>query len=412
VLVIAAWAACWIRSVNQDRFALGKSTWVPPLSFMAGDFRVHIDHVARVYASGGDPYRNPGDWVCQSLPYPPMVPRLFSWVALFSTPTAVRIWLSALGAVFIAGAYAAWRTRRALGLRPGPLALVVAALVTSTPAVLAMERGQCDPAVIPALLIVAWLLKKPAAWRELAAGALLALAAWVKYYPGLAVLAFPAMGRWRGLVTFAAVAALIGAVDRVDVKQSIDNGLAISRATPHRNPTLPLDHSIVAEWRSLWVRKFVPMMRKVPPPVAAAVLLVPPIVVVVRRFARAKNQGPLVFPLLLWLTAAATFAMPYSIDYNLVVLPLAALAVWDRRDRPLVHAAMALLLVWWQPFILPVRGEALFYVKLAGLYAVGASLAARAGESAAVATFRPMALTFQRSGRPPVMVRTRGAEDP
>ena len=100
-----------------------------------------------------------------------------------------------------------------------------------------MERGQCDPVVIPALLAVAWLLRGRAAWRELAAGAVLALAAWVKYYPGLAVVAFPALGRWRGLATFVAVAGLIGAYDFTDFKRSVDNGLAISRHVPKYYPT-------------------------------------------------------------------------------------------------------------------------------------------------------------------------------
>ena len=383
LVLIAVWAGFWVRSVDLDRFALGRSTWVPPLPFMAGDFKVHLDHVARVYASGVDPYRVQDDLACATFPYPPMIPRLFSWVALVSTPTAVRIWLTVLAGIFVAGAYAAWRTRRELGLRPVPLAVVVAALVYSTPALLAMERGQCDPVVIPALLAVAWLLRGRATWRELAAGAVLALAAWVKYYPGLAVVAFPALGRWRGLAVFVAVAGLIGAYDRAEVKRSVDNGLAISRNSPRYYPTLPLTHSIVAEWRSLSVRRFVPLLRKVPPVGAAALLLVPPVALVTRRFARADDPAPLVFPFLLWLTAAATFAMPYSIDYNLVVLPLAALAVWDPRDPIPVHVAMGFLLLWWQPVALPVRGELLFYVKLAGLYAVGVSLALRAGGSSA-----------------------------
>lgn len=394
--LIAAWAGLWVRSLGADRYALGGATWVPPLPFMAGDFKVHIDHVARVYAAGGDPYRTPGDWVCQCFPYPPMVPRLFSWVALVSTPVAVRVWLCVLAGVFLVGALAAWRARRAMGLRPVPLAAVVAALACSSPALLAMERGQCDPAVIPALLAVAWLLRGRGAARDLAAGALLALAAWVKYYPGLAVVAFPALGRWRALAAFVAVAGLIGAVDRVDVKRSIDNGLALSRAYPRHYPTPPMHHSIVSEWRSLWVRRYVPLLRKVPPPCAAALLLVPPVALVTRRVARARGPGPLVFPYMLWLTAAATFAMPYSVDYNLAVLPLAALAVWDRRDPPRVHAAMACLLVWWQPFALPLRGEVLFYAKLAGLYAVGASLAARADESAAAVTVVPRPWAFVR----------------
>ena len=68
--------------------------------------------------------------------------------------------------------------------------------------------------------------------------------------------------------------------------------------------------------------------------------------------------------------------MPYSIDYNLVPLPLAALAVWDRRDPLAVHAALVLaILTWGQPLALPLAGDTLLLLKLSTLYAVGTSLA-------------------------------------
>ena len=70
--------------------------------------------------------------------------------------------------------------------------------------------------------------------------------------------------------------------------------------------------------------------------------------------------------------------MPYSNDYNLLPLPLCALAVWDRRDPAWVHLALGLLLACWQPVRPPVDAEVLFVIKLAALYAVGASLCARA----------------------------------
>ncbi len=380
LLMLAAWAWVWIKSVGDNRFALGQLTWVPALRFMAGDFRVHLDHVARVYASGINPYRLRDDWACMAFPYPPMVPRLFAWVTLVSPDAAVKIWLTTLASVLGLGGFAAWRTREELTLCRLPLALILAGLAWSTPALLAMERGQCDPAVIPALLAVAWLLREPASWRDLAAGALLAVTAWLKYYPGLAVIAFLALRRWRGLAAFVVVAGLIGVYDLDNVRKSIENGLAISQSIPKRYPTLPTNHSIIGEWRSLWVQRFIPLMRKVPPPYAATLLLIPPVVLVSRRIGRSACPGPLIFPWLLWLTASATFAMPYSVDYNLVILPLAALAVWDPRDPPPVHLALGLLLVWWQPFSLAIRGEWLFYIKLAALYAVGLSLMRRALE--------------------------------
>ncbi len=95
---------------------------------------------------------------------------------------------------------------------------------------------------------------------------------------------------------------------------------------------------------------------------------------------------------MLWVVALATFFPPVSNDYNFCVMPLVVLAVWDRRDPLLVHVAMALLLVWWQPLALMIGGRTLLVFKLLGLAAAGVSLAERAAAPAippAAASSRP-----------------------
>ena len=62
------------------------------------------------------------------------------------------------------------------------------------------------------------------------------------------------------------------------------------------------------------------------------------------------------------------------------------MAVWDRRDRVIVHLLMALLLLWWQPIQLPIGATLVFTFKLAGLAAVGTSLVARVREQGVAAT--------------------------
>jgi hypothetical protein len=379
--LLAVWAGWWVESARRDRLVIGRLAWMPALPFLAGDFTVSIDHTARLFAAGGDPYRR-DDWVCAVFPYPPMVPRVFAWVSLVDTPTAARVWLSALAAVLAAGGVAAWKTRRELGLSPIPLSWALAAALYSTPAVMAMERGQCDPLAVPALVAVSWLLRRRSPGRDVAAGALLGLTAWLKYYPGFAAVGLLALGRRRALAAFVAAAGLVGLIDLADVRRSVANGAAVSARVRALGPgaCFPWGHSFDQGWPALWAAAPSPWRRlgSVPDPLVAAALILPAVALVSRRVGRARDPGPLVAPLLLWLTAAATFAMPFSTDYNLVPLPLAALAVWDRRDRPAVHAAMGALLPWWQPVALPVEGCWLFLVKLAGLYAVGASLAARA----------------------------------
>jgi len=369
--LIGLWVGWWVASSRRDSMVFGTSTWVPPLSFLAGDFKVHVDHVARLQAAGVDPYRQAGDWVCALYPYPPMVARSFAWVALVGPATAARLWQVALASLFAGGAVAAWRTRRVLGLSE--------AVLFSTPAVFAMERGQSDPMVILPLGVSAWLLARRGAGPDLAAGALLGATAWLKYYPGLAAVALLALGRSRALAAFVAVAALIGVVDLDGVRRSIRNGAigqaAMADKVPHVHET---KHSLVENWPSLkFVRRSRPL-RQVPGAVAAAALLLPAVVAVSRQVARSADPGPVLFPYLLWLTAAATFGMPYANDYNLVPLPLAILATWDRRDPWPAQVALGVMLAWWQPFWLPMGGPALLGIKLAGLYAAGACLAARA----------------------------------
>jgi Glycosyltransferase family 87 len=376
--LIVIWAAWWIKSIQQDSLVYGKLTWVSPLPFLAGDFKVHIDHTARLVAAGVNPYRLTDDWVCAQFPYPPMIPRLFVWVALVSTPTAVKIWLGAVATFLGIGAWVAWRTRRALGLWPVSLPVLVAALIYSTPAVLAMERGQCDPLVIPAMLAVAWLARGGSAGRQLATGSLLGLTAWIKYYPGLAVVGLLALGRWKAASAFVVVVGLIGLFDRVEVRQSIENGKALSHGISATPVVLPTVHSIVSCWKALPVVRANRPLRRISPPVAAALLLVPVLIAVSRQVAQSREATSLIAPYFLWLTALATFAMPYAIDYNLIPLPLAALCVWDRRDPVFVHMMMGLFLLWWQPIELNVSGNVLLVIKLGALYAVGYCLARRA----------------------------------
>jgi len=42
-----------------------------------------------------------------------------------------------------------------------------------------------------------------------------------------------------------------------------------------------------------------------------------------------------------------------------------------------VHLAFAALVLWWQPFALPLSGRVVMFIKLAGLIAVAVSLASR-----------------------------------
>jgi hypothetical protein len=404
--LIGLWVGWWVSIVRRDTMAYGTPTWVPALPFLAGDFKTHIDHVARIRASGIDPYRKKDDFACTVHQYPPMIGRAFSWVVFFDVRTSIRVWIASLGLILTAGALASWRARRALRLAEIPPALVVAAVLFSTPALYAMERGQADPLILLPFIVSAWLLGRRGAWPEVAAGCLLGATAWLKFYPGVSMIALVVFGRRKAIMGFIAVASLIGIVDYDGAKRAIRNGSKVMVALKYDRPSFfqPWEHWLVSAWNSNdFVRGDI-TLRHVPGTVVELAMLVPLIVLVSRRVARSANPGPIVFPYLLWLTAATTFALPGSNDYNLAVLPMAALAVWDVRDSWRVQLSMALLLIWWQPFWLPVSGQVLLMIKFASLCAVGASLVARStqvGEQGSTSTesnlFRP---TFAGLRRP------------
>jgi hypothetical protein len=381
---LALWAAWWVKSACQDRLAYGRHTWVPILPFLGGDFRVHIDHVSRVWAAGRDYYLDPCDWICTQQPFGPMVPRLFGWVQFVETKTATRLWIAALGAIAVVAGAAVARSRRGNGLKSLPWPCLAALLTFSTPFVTAMERAQVDPIMLPALLAAGVLLnaRNARGAAELAAGAILSTFAWIKYYPALTLLGLVALRRWRAAIAFAAVGGAIGLIDAPRIRQALTDASKLAQDGGDLNAhTHPVQHAIGKFWPRLWARTPWPSVGRVPGPLVSGFLLGPALVLVARRVGASPARDRLAGPLLVWITAAGTFALPYSNDYNLVFLPVAVLATWSARDPWPVHLALLALLPWWQPFALPIDGPPLFLAKLAALYASGVCLTRRAREA-------------------------------
>ena len=156
---------------------LARWTWVPPLAFLAGDFKVHIEHVARLQAEGGRPVSQGGRLGLRLVPLPadgrPVV-RLGE----VAGPGVGREGLARgqVALLFVAGAIEAWRARRALGLAEIPPAWVVVGVLYAAPTLFAMERGQSDPLVLLPLIVASWLLARGTSWAEFAAGIVLGAA--------------------------------------------------------------------------------------------------------------------------------------------------------------------------------------------------------------------------------------------
>jgi hypothetical protein len=375
---LAFWGVWWVDSVRADRLVGGQHTWIPVLPFLAGDFVHNVDPPSRFWVAGGDPYQDTPMTFCY--PYPPVVPRLFAWVGLLTPRTAMVVWLVALAAIAAAGTRACWSTRRELGLCEVPLPIALAAVLYSSPVLYALERGNVDLIILLAVLVALGLMRRRTAATEAVAGLVLAVASWSKLYPGLLALGLLALRRRRVLAAYAVAGGVIGVLSLPDLPRFLRNNrtmVGVFSAGPV-GFVHPLEHSLTGCWRRLWEGTPLSRLAGVPGGVVTLGVLLPLVLWISLRVSRCADRSRLAYPYLLWVLALATFVPPVANDYNLFFLPMAALAVWDRRDPVYVHMMMAPLLLWWQPLALPIDGRVLLAFKLTGLAAVGLSLAGRA----------------------------------
>jgi hypothetical protein len=377
-VLLGLWAGWWAFSLRQDKLAMGEATWINTLDFLGGDFLSNYAAV-RARAAGIDPYREPyGDAYGIAYDYSPLVMDLFSWCLVVPRRAAILLWMGAVAAVAALGAWASWRTRRALGLAEIPLPAGVAATLVSTPVLFAMERGNCDALVLLLALLGAWAADRRTPFGDLAAAFCLALATWVKPYALLAGLGLVAARGLSPLAVMGACFVALGLVHPEGTRSYL--AFAASQVATYGAPFHPAAHPLSTYWPMLWAGTPLEPLAKVPGLAASAALLLPPALLVSWRFRGARPRG-LLFPFLAWLLALATFLPPFSNDYNLIHLPIAALALWHLRDGWPSQLAMAALLLSWQPFQLPLSPKLVFAFKLAGLIAVGAMLLRRIAES-------------------------------
>jgi hypothetical protein len=351
-------------------------TWVNSNSILGGDFLANY-RAARAWLAGINPYLEPFGDPAPYL-YAPILFRLFAWCHFFDARSAVFLWMVALVAMSSFGAVASWRARRALALSAVPLPFVLGAVLCSFPITFALERGNCDLLVLLLLVPAACALRQRSAWRDVVAGACLGLAPWIKVYAAFLVLSLPALRRWRALAFFALCFAAIWLIDIEGVHQFRRN---VREYVKFYNIGFAYGgHMFTTWWGPLWRDTPLDWLGQLPGIIGAAAALFPLAFWVSLRVRWCSDPSVLIYPYLLWLTALATFLAPVSSDYNLFFLPLASLALWDRRDSPFVHALMMLMVLWWQPLRLEIGPRLFFLFKLAGLLAVALSLLARCRE--------------------------------
>jgi len=381
--LLVLWGCWWASSLHRDKLASGHRTWIPCWHWLGCDFE-HNYYAARVWLAGGDPYESFPKRLAgmtDKYVYPPVVLACFAWCGLLDTQPAFLVWLSVLAGIAVLGGLAAWRTRRALDLAKVPLLLVFAAVLLSYPILFEMERGNCNLLVLLFVVAGAWALRREGLAADVVTGLCLAVAAWIKMYPGLLILGVLALRRWRAAGIFVVVALAIGLSDVPATLHFARNLKEASNIYPDKyGHFFRWSHTLAGSWQIQWAGTRLTWLTRLPGTAAWACLVLPLALWVSRRIYKNPGASRLVVPYLLWLAAAGSFLPVSANDYSLVFLPPAALAVWDRRDGVIVHVLMAFTLLWWQPLSWPVEAQFLWYCKLSGLVGVAFSLINRARE--------------------------------
>ena len=285
----------------------------------------------------------------------------------------MAIFAGFIAAVLTTATFMSLHFRRVAAMVDVPDPLAVATVLLSMPVMFAMERGNCDTLVLTLLLIAAWAMARYTNWAwDAMAGVALAVAFWIKIYPGVLFLAPLAMRRYRVFVMAVVVAALIGAAMAGQTAEwlSASGSTQTARVGPIKELTdwiqgkgstgeLALQfnpvfvrcmHSLTTYWPLFWGRLGLEWVARVPNLLCAGLILGPLTLWGSYRVWRTPVRGWIVYPYLLWLALVATFLMPLSYDYNMIYFPLLILAVCDRRDPRWVHVLMlSSCLLWWQP---------------------------------------------------------------
>ena len=260
-----------VDELAEDRLAGGRDTWVPCFQWLGCDFD-HNYFSTRLWLEGGDPYEGfprrlpPG--ARDKYVYPPIVLPCFAWCGLMPLRPALLVWWTVQASIVVLASVVACR------VRPG-----------------FADWGQClcflpsRPywAVTPCCS--RWSVETATSWcccscwqcfgpagasprRDGIAGTCLALAAWIKIFPGIVLLAVLFYRRWRLAAVFAGVGLAIGLVNLPGNLAFARNLHEQSGITPDKcGIFFPWCHTLTGHWQLLARHlPFEPWLLKAPGP--------------------------------------------------------------------------------------------------------------------------------------------------
>ena len=398
IVLLVVWGYWWTVSLFKGRLQTP-----PRLTFLVWP-ALGLDFsgsylAARHFLSGHNPYVEDFGDFRGTYAYPPAALAFHLWTYVVPYGGAIAIWCAFIGTVCTVGTHVALRARRTLKLERVPYAFALIAVLGSLPVVFAMERGNCDAVVLMLLLLMLPALRRTGWMSDATLGFLAGLAAWVKIYPGLLVFALIFLRRSRATAFGVLAMILIAVIPLPATRWFFHNTTTAQhdRSAPVteivewlRSPTFhqaeirkddeiqAFGHSLTTYWRGTFMST---PLGTVPGALAAGLILFSGGLWVSLKVYRCPSRSCVAYAYLLWVATVATFFMPFSFDYNLIYLPILALAVWSSRDALPVHLLWGpVLFLFWHPFYLPVAPVVLFLVKLMALVAVTLSLVTRVNE--------------------------------
>ncbi len=382
--LLGVWLLWWGVSLKRFDLVGAENTWIGVPAFGV-DFWTQSEWAARMWGMGKDPYVND-----HLFHYPPLVIFLFAWVIPLQDRTALMVWIIALMVIIALGTFLAWRWRKLLGLDRAPFVLVLGAVMFSFPVLFALERSNFDLITLVAIMLALGVKDRKPPWTAFLAGCILAVGPWVKLYPGLIGVAIVSLRWWRVLGGFAFGGVTIGLITPTETLKSFENIRVLIAQTQWGTVVdlqtyFPWSHSLSSALTKLFFlasQKYgYSALEHIPGSVASLAVLSPLLGWVCWRVYKCPRRSDFAYPLMLWVVALASFVPQMANDYSLVFLPLAAVAVWSLRDPWYVQLMIGLMLVFLQPWALPVPNALFFVFKLIGLVGVGVCLALRTRDS-------------------------------
>ncbi len=405
IILLCVWVIWWGMSLSLDVPHLIGGNKTPMLTitwpYLGLDF-IHDYASGRELAAGRNPYDKiiGHPLIQQSLNPPAMLP-FFVWSRLLPPEQtlqvtfpegkitqpypfrAIFLWLVFISAVMTLGVYMAWAHRRKFCDTPAAFLFLLPLVLLSFPVVFAMERGANDALALLLILAGAFALRHQNIKWQCAAGACFAFAAVLKGYPLIILVALVALRYWKTALSMGVSVVIFLLISAPWLSQwfaIIRPGFSASGFAA------PFTHSIALPWANIWKGTLFQALSAIPGGIAATIIIMGIAIVISYFVYRSPQKEKLALPLILWMTALATFGVQFSAnayDYNLIFLPLAAIIVWRKNDPMWVHITLAYYAIWWQPlFILQSPNVGLLF-KLFGVVGVGLSIVAKTYEAPA-----------------------------